>query len=110
MIEQDLLNRTLAAVGALPGVLAWRNNTGALRDVNGRLVRFGAKGSPDVLVIANGRFIGIELKTRTGRQHPDQVTWQRACEAAGGVYVLARDVETALGAVRSALGGHHGQV
>ena len=110
MIEQDLLNRTLAAVGVLPGVLAWRNNTGALKDINGRLVRFGCKGSPDVLVIAAGRFIGIELKTRTGRQHPDQVTWQRACEAAGGVYVLARDVETALGAVRSALGGHHGQV
>ena len=110
MIEQDLLNRTLAAVGALPGVLAWRNNTGALKDINGRLVRFGAKGSPDVLVIAAGRFIGIELKTRTGRQRPDQVTWKRACEAAGGVYVLARDVETALGAVRSALRGRYGQV
>jgi len=101
--EQDLLNRVLAAVGALPGVLAWRNNTGALRDVNGRMGRFGMKGSPDVLVIAGGRFVGIECKTRTGRQSEDQKRWQRACEAAGGVYVLARDVDAPVRAVRDAM-------
>lgn len=101
--EQDLLNRVLAAVGALPGVLAWRNNTGALRDANGRMVRFGARGSADVFVIAAGRFVGIECKHGRGRQSEDQQRWQRACEAAGGVYVLAYDVETALAAVRDAL-------
>ena len=101
--EQDLLNRVLAAVGALPGVLAWRNNTGALRDANGRMVRFGARGSADVFVIAAGRFVGIECKHGRGRQSEDQKRWQRACEAAGGVYVLAYDVETAVAAVRDAL-------
>ena len=101
--EQDLLNRVLAAVGALPGVLAWRNNTGALRDANGRMVRFGARGSADVFVIAAGRFVGIECKHGRGRQSEDQQRWQRACEAAGGVYVLAYDVETARHAVIDAM-------
>jgi hypothetical protein len=42
----------------------WRNNTGALKNAGGRLVRFGKKDSPDFLGIdpKTGRMLGIECK------------------------------------------------
>ena len=56
MREQDRQRQILAAVGSLPGVLAWRNQSGALRNARGQLVRFGAPGSPDIVVIVSGRW------------------------------------------------------
>ena len=103
MSESRVVHDVLLAIGALPGVLAWRNNTGALRDVTGRTVRYGSPGSPDILAVVAGRFVGLECKTRTGRQPDDQRTWQRACEAAGGIYAVVRSDTDALAVVQPLL-------
>lgn len=62
--------------------------------LNGRMVRFNPPGTPDIvgLIAPEGRFVGIEVKTETGKQRPEQVTMQRVIEAFGGLYVLARSV------------------
>lgn len=72
--------------------LFWENNTGALPDRYGRLVRYGLKGSSDILGCLKGRFIGIEVKVGADRQRKEQSAFQRAVEAAGGIYILARSV------------------
>lgn len=50
-------------------------------------------GIPDILACYQGRLIGIEVKTDTGRQRPDQEAWQEKVETAGGLYLLARSVD-----------------
>ena len=90
----------LLAIGRLPGSMFWRSNTGALPDKTGRVIRFGLVGSPDILGCYMGRFVGIEVKTKTGKQRDAQVNFQRAFERAGGVYVLARSPDDALNALR----------
>jgi hypothetical protein len=30
------------------------------------------KGVPDIIVVREGRFLGLEVKTETGRQSPEQ--------------------------------------
>ena len=85
----------LIAVGSMPNVLAWRNNTGALRGVNGRFVRFGLVGSPDILACVNGRFVGLECKTARGKQSQAQMVFAAALSAAGGVYAVVRSAEEA---------------
>lgn len=49
-----------------------------------------ARGVPDVIAVLSGRCIGIEAKSETGRQSPDQAAFQAALDKAGGKYILVR--------------------
>jgi hypothetical protein len=84
----------------------FRNNTGTLRDANGRPVQFGlCKGSADLIGWTTRTvtpemvgqqvaiFTSIEVKTLTGRIRPEQKTWlDAAVQAAGGIAAVARSV------------------
>ncbi len=98
MNEQTIVNEILLMVGrSYPEtVRLWRNNTGAFQDKTGRVVRFGCPGSPDLLgIIRPGRFLGIEVKTSTGRQSEQQKSFMKMVESMGGIYLLVRSVEEA---------------
>jgi len=49
-------------------------------------------GDPDLIVCYRGYFVGIEAKTRTGRQHGQQKLRQKQIETNGGTYIIARSV------------------
>lgn len=90
--EHDIQSLILIYITSLPHTFAFRMNTGKAR-MGGRFVTFGIPGQPDIFAIIRGRFVGIEVKTATGRQSKDQKNWQRNCERAGGLYILARSVD-----------------
>lgn len=96
MTEAVALAEILLAIGRIPGAIFWRNQTGALPSRTGRVVRFGLNGSPDIIGCIRGRFVGIEVKSATGKQREAQINFQRAFERAGGTYVLARSVDDVL--------------
>ena len=86
----------------------FRNNTGTLKDQNGRPVSFGlCKGSADLIgwrtVTITPEMVGqqiavflsIEVKTATGRLRPEQQQWLDVVQAAGGIAGVARSVEDA---------------
>ena len=102
MNEHVIQSRILLEIGSIPWLRVWRNNTGALLDRNGKLVKFGLQGSADILGIMKpqGRFLAIEVKTEKGRQSESQKRFQQMVEDMGGLYILARspeDVTKALG-------------
>ncbi len=87
----------------------FRNNTGTLRDINGRPVTFGlCKGSADLIgwrsVTITPEMVGqqiavftsIEVKAATGRIRPEQQQWLNAVQAAGGIAGVARSVGEAM--------------
>jgi len=87
----------------------FRNNTGTLRDINGRPVSFGlCKGSADLIgwrsVTITPEMVGqqiavftsIEVKAATGRIRPEQQQWLNAVQAAGGIAGVARSVGEAM--------------
>ena len=91
--EKEVLKACLEYL-ELRGYMAWRNNSGAYKTPEGRLVRFGKAGSPDIIGLTKeGRFIGIECKSDTGilsdwqKAHRDMVIKNK------GLYVLARSIE-----------------
>ena len=56
-------------------------------------IRFGVPGMADLIGIqAPGRYIAIECKSPTGKQSPEQVTFQRVIQSLGGVYLIARGI------------------
>ena len=91
----------------------FRNNTGTLRDINGRPVAFGlCKGSADLIgwrsVTITPEMVGqqvaiftsIEVKAATGRIRPEQQQWLNAVQAAGGIAGVARSVGEAMDLLR----------
>lgn len=88
-------------------VRLFRNNTGALKDQQGRLVTFGlCKGSSDLIGWRTttitpdmvGRdlavFVAIEVKDK-GRATPEQLAFIDAVRKAGGLAGVARNIDEA---------------
>lgn len=77
-------------------IFHYRNNTGAFKsEYKGRkrFIQFGAKGSPDIIAVINGIYVGIEVKDHKGSQNVNQINFQKDLENAGGKYILARSVD-----------------
>ena len=58
-----------------------------------RFMRFGAVGSPDIICVVKGQYVGIEVKAPKGKQNPNQIQFQQDLERAGGRYILAYSLD-----------------
>lgn len=67
MKESSLVKSIIQYLVTRRDVFAWRNNTGAIAS-DGRFLRYGKKGSADIIGVFNGRFIGIEAKVGKNTQ------------------------------------------
>lgn len=54
---------------------------------------YSKPGDPDLICCVQGRYIGIEAKTPTGKPTELQLQRGREIEQAGGIWILARSVE-----------------
>lgn len=65
---------------------------------NARMFQTGlCKGGSDIIGIApDGRFLAIEVKTKTGRATKEQLRFIEAVKKAGGIAGIARSQEDAL--------------
>jgi hypothetical protein len=106
MNETNLMNSILLANH---GCRLFRNNTGAIKDQTGRLVRFGlCRGSADLIglkpVTITPEMVGqtvaiftaIEVKTPTGKPTPEQLHFINRVKQLGGIAGIARSVDDAL--------------
>jgi hypothetical protein len=95
MTEKELQKLILDYL-AVKRIFHYRNNSGVMfSEYKGkkRMVRFGTTGSPDIIVVQNGIYVGIEVKNATSVQNEAQVDFQQALEKAGGRYILARSLD-----------------
>lgn len=90
--EKALQNEILRAFGTLPGLRLWRANCGVAR-IGTRVIRFGIPGQADLTgILPDGRRLEIEVKSPTGRQTSEQVSFQNMIERFNGIYILARSI------------------
>jgi Holliday junction resolvase len=90
--EKDV-QRAILDYLTLRGIFHYRNNSGAMMSDGGHFVRFGAVGSPDIVVVDDGIYIGVEVKGTNGKQSENQIAFQEELERAGGVYILAHSLD-----------------
>ena len=95
--EANIQNAIMIALSQA-GCLVWRNNTGVLKDGNGRPIKFGlCKGSSDLVGICpDGIALFIEVKTKNGAIRPEQKKFIDACIRSNARAGIARSVEDAL--------------
>ena len=104
--ESAIQRVLLARLNALPGVVVWRQNTGRAKPRHGsRPITFGRPGQADITGIVQrgiggiGQRLEIEVKSAKGKQSELQAAFQRDVESRGGIYILARDIDSTLAIV-----------
>lgn len=74
----------------------WRQNTVGMfdkgKDTFRSLPKYAKAGVPDIIVIRNGVFIGLEVKRPGGKQRPSQVEFQEGVERAGAKYFVVASI------------------
>lgn len=75
----------------------WRNNTTPIFDTAKkswrRMPAYSKKGVPDIIVIREGKFIGIEVKSSIGKMSEEQKDFEKRSTTCGAIYILARSIE-----------------
>jgi len=73
----------------------WRQNTGGMFRDNRwfAMPKYSKKGIPDILLVKDGLFIGLEVKRPKGRQSDHQKAFEQECKKAGGQYYIITSVE-----------------
>lgn len=100
--ESSIQNKILSYLGKT-NLLFWRQNAGALF-IGGRMVRLGAKGLPDIVIVIppNGKILGLEVKSKTGRLRPAQEEFRDRLLRSGGRYAVVRSLNEVRLAIHSA--------
>lgn len=100
--ESVVVGSCLALLNLLQ-IPAWRNNTGALKDKNGRMVRYGLKGSADILgIMPDGRFLAIECKRIGGKVRPEQIDFLKMITSHNGVAMIVHNPDEMMEALEEA--------
>lgn len=111
MNPETRLMHTIMLALSEAGCIVWRNNTGlgytgrvihkqgdVVTLAGSRVIPFGlCVGSADLIGITKeGKFLAVEVKTKTGKPTKEQLNFIAAVNAAGGKAGIARSVEEAL--------------
>ena len=91
---------------AYRGVFHYRNNSGAIvSEYKGkkRFFNFGAAGSPDIICVIKGRYVGLEVKASKTKQNDNQKEFQAALTKAGGIYFVVRSLDEAVEAIEDTI-------
>ena len=91
MIQRSIMDY-LAIVSKQQSLYYFRAGAGAMKTEAGRYFKTGRPGLPDIVVLYSGKFIGLEVKTPTGRQSTAQKNAENYIKDAGGEYHIVRSV------------------
>lgn len=73
--------------------MVWKNPVGLGKTIRGDVVKFGVRGSADLLGILGpyGKFLAIELKTGKAVQTKEQLVYEKVITDRGGCYFVIRN-------------------
>lgn len=86
----------------LSKIFCYKNSTvGIFKKSTGAYIPSQSVGSPDIVCVIEGRYVGMEVKKPGYGLRESQVEFRRALEAAGGEYHIVRSVDEAQKVVQS---------
>lgn len=102
MSENDIKHSIRVALGKLGWVSIYNNPVGVGFTKDGDRITYGLSvGSPDLVgfIRGSGKFLGVEVKTKSGRVSDDQRKWLDYATASGCIVGVARSPEDAIALV-----------
>jgi hypothetical protein len=109
--HQNLVKKfKLQAQKAFPKMRFFDQHVGTFYTKNGRPVKIGTKGMPDVFALypKNNELIYISLEFKTGkaRLSLDQLRWKKMVTGHNGAYIVVRNVDEAIQELKDFLTKH----
>lgn len=97
LLEKQIKNQILSWLRT-QGVFAWQNDSVGIWDAKRGVYRkqrgpYHLRGVSDILGIWQGKFLAIEVKTKTGRVSPEQAAYLDTVNAKGGIGLVARSLD-----------------
>jgi hypothetical protein len=71
----------------------FRSWSGLVKTANGNMFKTGKPWCPDLSVVIDGQYIGLEVKTQTWKQSKSQKIAQELIENTWGLYYIVKSVE-----------------
>ena len=108
MTEQEIQVEIIRYFGQRRDCRIFRMNTGAVK-IEGRYVKYGVPGQPDLFLFANNWFCGIEVKAPGGYQSKQQKAFEAMLKGYGHGYVVAHSLKVAISYIECVCGkiGQH---
>lgn len=92
--ESDIQKSILEYLSYCEGIYFFRAGSGAIKTAEGRYFKSGRAGCPDVIVCdRGGKFVGLEVKTKYGKQSEAQRQAEGEIKTAGGKYYIVHSLE-----------------
>ena len=99
--EKEIQNTIIEWLNA-KRIFCYRQNSGSFIDKAKHYYKFASiDGLPDIVVIVRGRYIGLEVKRKGGKQRDSQIETERAIKNAGGNYFTVYSLEEAMASIES---------
>lgn len=90
--EKQLQNRIIEFLNQATKGTFWQNDSIGIRGRK-RENKYRPNGVPDVLGVIAGQFVGIEVKSKTGKLLPSQIEFSARFTAAGGYYFVIKSID-----------------
>lgn len=98
-LEKEIQKTICTYLFDLKHYFGWRQNTAPTVQKSGdgwqfrRMAAHTMKGTPDIILIKDGIFIGLEVKRPGGKQSDDQKEFEKKCLKAGGQYHIVTSLD-----------------
>lgn len=96
MLEKEI-QKAICDYLSFRKVFFWRNNNTPIYDTLNKKFRampkYTMNGLPDIIVIRDGQFIGLEVKRYKTKQSDAQKEFEKNCNKAGGQYYVVRSID-----------------
>lgn len=88
----------------LKNIFCYKNNvSGIYKPSTGSYIPSQSSGSPDIIAIIKGKYIGIEVKRPGNKMSPLQLAFKEKVENAGGIYWCFDSLDIAVNIIVSYL-------
>ena len=95
MEKETDIQRAICDYLSLKKHFFWRQNTVPVFDKGfyRPMPKYSMNGLPDIIVIKDGFFIGLEVKRPKTKQSESQLLFEELCHKAGGEYYVVRSID-----------------
>lgn len=95
--ESDILNSICEYLSYKKDLMFWRQNTSSIFNAKygtyRAMPKYSMNGIPDIIVIKDGFFVGLEVKRNKGKQSEAQKEFEKICKENGGEYWIVRNID-----------------
>lgn len=93
VIQRQIMNYLQIIYANKKNIYVFRAGAGAIKTWEGYYFKSGKPGLPDIICCIDGKFIGLEIKTKKGKQSLMQKYAENQIKRAGGEYHIIRSLK-----------------